>query len=302
MGNLNKNINKTVNNVVQDIRNKNYSIKFVEFIIKNTIEPVRDNECSPLIWSIMYGYTETAELLIRNGTDLNVKDKEGNTALMWAIKNGFTEIAKLLIEKGTNLNLQGFNNNTALIYAVKNNNTEIAKLLIQSGSDVNKLDNHNKTALDYAKDDEIKQLILEAMENQKRIKNFKTNTMLNNKAKTFGELTEDDYIYIVYKLEVPRVLKLRVYTVLRKENNNKDVMIYGVTNKNDYIESGNTLSIYETDKYIITTDKEYIYPYILKEMENYVNKIRTNISKIRTLNYENETCCDVIDQLIKMIK
>jgi hypothetical protein len=122
------------------------------------------------------------------------------------------------------------------------------------------------------------------------------------KPKTFGELTENDYVYVIYKLEVPRVLKLRTYTVLRKENNNKDIMIYGVTDKDDYIENGDTLTVYETDKYIVTTNKDHIYPYILKEMENYSNKIRSNVSKIRTLNYENETYCDVIDQLIRMMK
>ena len=126
--------------------------------------------------------------------------------------------------------------------------------------------------------------------------------MQKHKPKTFGELTEDDHVYVIYKLEVPRVLKLRTYTVLMKGNNDKDIMIYGVTDKDDYIENGNTLTIYETDKYIVTTDKEYIYLYVLKEMENYVNKIKSNVSKIRTLNYENETYCDAINQLIKMMK
>jgi hypothetical protein len=126
--------------------------------------------------------------------------------------------------------------------------------------------------------------------------------MEKDKPKTFGELTDDDSVYVVYKLEIPRVLKLNSYYIINKKNNNRDIKITGIEDKSNYIENGNTLVVYETDRYIVTTDKEYIYPYIYRTIENYLNKIRSNISKIRTLNYENETFCDVIDQLIKMLK
>lgn len=123
-----------------------------------------------------------------------------------------------------------------------------------------------------------------------------------NRPKTFGELTDDDYVYVVYKLEVPKVLKLRSYTILRKENGGKDIRIIGVTDKDDFIQSADKLKGYETDKYIVTTDKNYISNYVYKEIESYINKIRFNTSKIRMLNYENETFCDVVDQLIRMLK
>lgn len=122
-------------------------------------------------------------------------------------------------------------------------------------------------------------------------------------SKTFGELTDDDYVYVVYKLEVPKVLKLRSHTILRKENGGKDIKIIGVTDKDDFIQNSDKLKGYETDKYIVTTDKNYISNYIYKEeIESYINKIRSNISKIRMLNYESETFCDAVDQLIKMLK
>lgn len=123
-----------------------------------------------------------------------------------------------------------------------------------------------------------------------------------NRPKTFGELTDDDYVYVVYKLEVPKVLKLRSHTILRKENGSKDIKIIGVTDKDDFIQNADKLKGYETDKYIVTTDKNYISNYVYKEIESYINKIRFNTSKIRMLNYENETFCDAVDQLIRMLK
>jgi len=44
------------------------------------------------------GHAEVAKLLLANGADVNVKSREGKTALMYAEENDHTEIVALLDE------------------------------------------------------------------------------------------------------------------------------------------------------------------------------------------------------------
>ena len=53
-----------------------------------------------LMWAANNGYTETAELLLKHGANVNAKDNEGSTALMCAADNGHTETANLLRRYG----------------------------------------------------------------------------------------------------------------------------------------------------------------------------------------------------------
>ena len=53
---------------------------------------------------------DTVKLLIENGADINIKEKDGWTALMLACRNSNTESSletvKLLLENGANVNLR----------------------------------------------------------------------------------------------------------------------------------------------------------------------------------------------------
>jgi len=131
------------------------------------------NKKTPLIWAIYSGNIEIAKLLINKGAEINEKDDDSykRTPLIWAITEEHTEIAKLLIDKGANINEKDeseIHKKTPLIWAIYMGNIEIAKLLIDKGAKVNERDFYGKNALDYAETDEIKQLLLEAMEKQKQ--------------------------------------------------------------------------------------------------------------------------------------
>jgi len=97
------------------------------------------------------GHLEIVRLLIKNGADVNIVNKEKETALHLAAKNGHLEIVgllieKLLIEKGK---VDTLNNNyiTALHLAAKNGHLEIVKLLIENGADVNVIGLYVNTAI-----------------------------------------------------------------------------------------------------------------------------------------------------------
>ncbi len=57
-----------------------------------------------LITAAEKGDMATVKILLKNGVDVNAKDKAGWTALMKAINKGHKEIAKELINKGADVN------------------------------------------------------------------------------------------------------------------------------------------------------------------------------------------------------
>ncbi len=78
--------------------------------------------------------------LISRGANVNVKDKDGWTALIIASFEGHIEIAKELIANGTDVNAKANNGVTALVFAYVKGHDEIFKELIDRGADVNEID------------------------------------------------------------------------------------------------------------------------------------------------------------------
>ena len=73
-----------------------------------------------------------ADALISAGTDLNVQDKDGNTALMLCCNNpgaSSTEVLRLLLKKGAKTELRNNKNETALQIARRLNHAEAIRLL-----------------------------------------------------------------------------------------------------------------------------------------------------------------------------
>lgn len=89
---------------------------------------------------------ETVKELIKAGADVNVKDeKNGVTALMLASLFGYSEVAKELVMVSTSgVNIKDKNGSTALLYALHESSgqdtskiMETVKTLVQAGADVN---------------------------------------------------------------------------------------------------------------------------------------------------------------------
>jgi len=81
------------------------------------------------------------------GSDLDLQDKYGNTALIRAAKHGDVETVISLIQKGANLDLQGQFRNTALIEAATNGHTEIVATLAKNGAQLDLQNEYGHTAL-----------------------------------------------------------------------------------------------------------------------------------------------------------
>ncbi len=114
---------------------------------------------SPLSWAALIGQTEIAELLIREGADVNGRNRDGGTALHGAAFLGHADTAALLVRNGADVNATNNKGETSLYVmaadweitefiaglleievdakTVKSGRTEIAGLLRQNGAEHN---------------------------------------------------------------------------------------------------------------------------------------------------------------------
>lgn len=88
--------------------------------------------------------------------DINIKDSNGNTRLMTAVNSVNTEKVKMLIKEGADVNTRNKKGYNALLSAVKSNcdhgsnNSDIIKLLIKNGADIHAKNPDSETVLDMA--------------------------------------------------------------------------------------------------------------------------------------------------------
>ncbi|NEM97381.1 ankyrin repeat domain-containing protein [Pontibacter burrus] len=108
------------------------------------------------------------DTLIKYKADLNIKDKEGNTALTAALHStsgqhlGIMELEKLLAS-GANPNIQNNEGKTPLILACElNSNFEIILALIQAGADPKLRDQSGKAAIDYTSHENVQNILMAA--------------------------------------------------------------------------------------------------------------------------------------------
>ena len=93
------------------------------------------------MWSTIPGQPEVVELLLDKGAEVNVRAKNGSTALMWAATLDRGELVKLLIARDAEMTLH--------IAAMLGNVTEIQKI-VHTAKDVNSRDSQGWTPLMYA--------------------------------------------------------------------------------------------------------------------------------------------------------
>jgi ankyrin repeat protein len=98
--------------------------------------------------------------LIENNSDVNQKNKDGQTSLHLAARSGHKEVARLLIAEGAIVNEEDKKNSfTPLHYAVTFGHIEVAKLLITEGARINARDDHGFIPLHWAALCNRKQLV-----------------------------------------------------------------------------------------------------------------------------------------------
>lgn len=100
-----------------------FSINAADDVGLMLIEAVRNNDQA------------TVQSLIDKGTDVNLPQEDGSTALSWAVYNDDLYTTSLLIESGANPNLENEYGITPLWLACNNRNSNIADVLLNAGAD-----------------------------------------------------------------------------------------------------------------------------------------------------------------------
>ena len=105
-----------------------------------------------LMFAARVGCLTRLSLLLDTGASVNEVDKNSKTAIMVATEEGHAECVKRLVEEGARLNKNPDENSckTAVMFAAGGGHYACLDMLIKAGADVNTLDNDNKTALMYA--------------------------------------------------------------------------------------------------------------------------------------------------------
>lgn len=118
---------------------------------KELVKKIKDDAYSKKLElffnSIKNNDLEQLKTLIKNGIDVNVGDKDNDTALIKATWYGNVDIIKFLIESGANVNLSNNDGETPLMNAAENADINVVKILLNKGADVNAKDNDDETAL-----------------------------------------------------------------------------------------------------------------------------------------------------------
>jgi ankyrin repeat protein len=74
--------------------------------------------------------------LIGRGTDVNARDRYGQTALMLAAQAGHREVVEILVGHRVNLNITAKFGLSALMLALVAEHVEVARLLAKAGADL----------------------------------------------------------------------------------------------------------------------------------------------------------------------
>jgi ankyrin repeat protein len=102
---------------------------------------------SPLTKAVKANDVQAVRVLVKSGTDVNVRSGDGSTPLLWAANNGSVEIARLLIANKAAVDAANDFGITPLLQASGVGDSAMVDLLLRSGANPNKAHPEGETPL-----------------------------------------------------------------------------------------------------------------------------------------------------------
>ncbi len=183
------------------------SMEIVELLLKNGANinlRNRDGE-TPLTIAVTKNSMELVKFLLENDADINLRNRDGETPLTIAAAKNFMEIVKFLLENDAKINLRNRDGDTPLSIAVTKNSMELVKFPLENDAYIDFLRNRNgETPLNIAVMNnhiEITRLLIEKMyeiEEEKEIRLFEEITVKGCKTCLFDLAKGHDGIIKIF--------------------------------------------------------------------------------------------------------
>lgn len=113
---------------------------------------------SPLHLAALRGHANVILLLVDKGAPLDLRTKDGRTALAVAVEGGKRDCAEILLSRGASAHARDEKNRTLLHRAVLARDAEIVRLLLARGADPLVRSAYGNTALDLALQEDLTEI------------------------------------------------------------------------------------------------------------------------------------------------
>ena len=110
--------------------------------------------------AVSYPSRAMVKLLISKGADIDVKDGRGFTPLHWAIFNEDEGLAQLLVSEGADIKVKDIRDWTFLQWSIAMGQMKLTEQLITKGANIHARDNEGCTPLHHAESTEVVELLL----------------------------------------------------------------------------------------------------------------------------------------------
>ncbi|MCX6567193.1 MAG: ankyrin repeat domain-containing protein [Candidatus Aminicenantes bacterium] len=123
---------------------------------------------TPLHYGVYYGYVPVVDYALKNGVDLNLKDKRGLSPVWFSVSGSRPAMLRKLISLGADLSVKNAEGDNMLFRAARAGNAEVLGILLDHGFKIDEKNAHGMTLLDYALDagavDVIKLLVAKGLD------------------------------------------------------------------------------------------------------------------------------------------
>lgn len=100
-----------------------------------------------LLWAVKHGERSVVEQQLGLESNIEVRDKEGNTPLLCAAAYGRTDMAEMLLKSRAHIEAQNRDGRTALMRAASHDHTDTVAMLLEYNADIHARDKKEGTAL-----------------------------------------------------------------------------------------------------------------------------------------------------------
>ena len=90
------------------------------------------------------------DLLLRRGAEIDLQDKNGDTALIFAAFHGHMQTIDVLLQHGADVNRKDNKGWNALMFSVDSGHGDIARVLLDKGAKADHINHDGQTAADIA--------------------------------------------------------------------------------------------------------------------------------------------------------